>query len=163
MSKRLDPFEFISLREEKKFCTFLSELIETLEEAISRINQLDLSTGDLARAREHSIELLKQLATCINSNNLEEAQRITVKLQNIYSEYLAPFKSNQEIATIVKTNLIDINQIMHLKLRGVSTEPFTPLLPGMEKPKTSVIDYGKSANIGSGIVGANKITFENKI
>lgn len=160
MPKSLNTFDFISLREEREYYTVLSKVLEALEEAISRAQPDTISPGELARHRAQAIELLKQLELTINANNLEEAQRITIALHKIYADFLAPFKVNQDIAATVKANLTQVETIMRTKLQGVSTKPFEAAFPGSEKPASKPVEYPK--NIGSGIIGANKVTFESK-
>jgi hypothetical protein len=164
MTKRLNLHEFVNNKPtEKHLLRIIEDVLVSfsmLEEAI--IGRTINPSGDnfVATKTNDAVAVIKHLANSLNANNVEEAQNAVIKLQRLWQE-LVPFKSAQEISTIIKTNLQDAGKLLKQRMAGVSAEPFVPLLPGV--PRQQVVTdkdklFAQSANVGSGILGANKIT-----
>ena len=164
MAQSLDKSEFISFRKERELCILIENTLDQLnildEGIATRTNQIkNITTGELERAKHQADELLSRLAVCINSNNTTEAYIVLRQLEKLYNDFLLPYKTTHEAALNIKQNLAKAREILNVKSKGISTGPFTPILPSQTPIPQA---YSKTLNIGNGIIGANKITYESK-
>lgn len=166
MTKPLSTFDFINITTEREFCVFMESVLKTIEQLDEALQDRTRITPtiNIPRMTQAAIELIKNIKLYIDANNLETAHVAVNRLQALYTNLAAvrlePMKeTGLKITDIIKRNLELINEIMRRKSGGDKLAKFEPIdLPGYSISAPTP-DYSKQANVGSGIVGANKIIY----